>query len=447
MADKTQFTFTVSDKKAELFDKKFYNNNHKKINNNLANHYINSLKEVTQEKCIEILQESSWNKDNTFPVSNGFVDAATTAYNRHHNLVVRPDDMWIAILVQFSAYVNGNAEALRSAFVEHQGQKELISYQMATLRTADYAKLTSDMVGIMKKNIVNPELADWILAKFSTTTSTDTIVQSVVFMASMEKYFKYTFQLLCGIPKVTLLGTVKDWENIHQRVSFLRQYGEVCNKWVNMLEKVTTQCIAARKGKPDISFWQRICNNLGGGSGPRYLSGWITTFCVFDADGKWQGDKLVVDGMKSEFPIINTNDIPIGYVKIPINIDDNGTAHSSIMFAGHMTISTISDTTISPNVSWTILSTTPYEIMLQETKDKIVNFVKENRTMNKHMLAYHIKETKPNLIDDSLEQLISSKVLTFDGSVYEYDKYSQFIKERFGEDAMLHPKKYHDYDM
>jgi len=46
-------------------------------------------------------------------------------YNKHHALTIRADDVWLAILTQFSFFVSGNAEALRSLFVLHEGKKEL----------------------------------------------------------------------------------------------------------------------------------------------------------------------------------------------------------------------------------------------------------------------------------------------------------------------------------
>jgi hypothetical protein len=52
--------------------------------------------------------------------------------------------------------VNGNAEELRASFVKHEGKKDLITFQMATLRTADCGKLAGDMVDELK-NIL------WIL--------------------------------------------------------------------------------------------------------------------------------------------------------------------------------------------------------------------------------------------------------------------------------------------
>ena len=39
------------------------------------------------------------NKPNTFQpeIINGFVSALVSAYNNHYNLILRPDDVWIAI--------------------------------------------------------------------------------------------------------------------------------------------------------------------------------------------------------------------------------------------------------------------------------------------------------------------------------------------------------------
>ena len=48
------------------------------------------------------------------------------AYNRHCTLIVPPDDVWLAILMQFSFFVNGNAEALCSVFVSPKGKKKLV---------------------------------------------------------------------------------------------------------------------------------------------------------------------------------------------------------------------------------------------------------------------------------------------------------------------------------
>jgi hypothetical protein len=49
------------------------------------------------------------------------------AYALHGDLVVSPDDIWLAIAMSFGEYVNKNAEDLRKKFVDHEGKKEIIA--------------------------------------------------------------------------------------------------------------------------------------------------------------------------------------------------------------------------------------------------------------------------------------------------------------------------------
>ena len=60
------------------------------------------------------------------------------------------------------------------------------------------------------KNIKDPSIADWLIPKFSTTTENDRIVASVTLMATLQSYFEYKYCLLCGLPSITLLGTVDE---------------------------------------------------------------------------------------------------------------------------------------------------------------------------------------------------------------------------------------------
>src|SRR6266536_1314356 len=62
------------------------------------------------------------------PAQNGFVDGAVHAYNQHHHLIIRPEDIWFTILVQINVYINAHAEDMRSMFVAHEGKKELKLY-------------------------------------------------------------------------------------------------------------------------------------------------------------------------------------------------------------------------------------------------------------------------------------------------------------------------------
>ncbi|KAF7336442.1 hypothetical protein MSAN_02298200 [Mycena sanguinolenta] len=140
------------------------------------------------------------------PNTNGFVNTVVSAWGKHHALVIRPDDVWLAIIAQFSFFVNGNAELLRANFVAHEGKKTLT----VEGNLLDFALLSRRMGEMIHKNVLDPALCEWVLPSFSTTTPMDTTVGSMLMMATMKKYFDYRFGPSCGIPRVTLEGEQQD---------------------------------------------------------------------------------------------------------------------------------------------------------------------------------------------------------------------------------------------
>ncbi len=78
--------------------------------------------------CKELLQTSFHSHLNNqsahaalYASTNGFVQGAIKAYNQHHHFIIRPEDVWFAILTQFSCYVNAYSEELRDKFVAYEG--------------------------------------------------------------------------------------------------------------------------------------------------------------------------------------------------------------------------------------------------------------------------------------------------------------------------------------
>ncbi|KAG9409253.1 hypothetical protein AC1031_019503 [Aphanomyces cochlioides] len=331
-----------------------------------------------KEGCQDILQATPI--ENPFvPSTNGFVRGAIQAYNQHHNLEIRPDDVWLAIMVQFGLYVNGNADKMRTALVKHEGQKELVDVDNAILLSANYGKLATRMVQVMKEHLVDPSLGKWILPSFTTTTNNDMIVGSVVMMATMKKYFSYCLKMHCGIPNVTLLGSVEDWKKIRARVDKLADFGEDLIEWTSMLSGILDEFVLSAKGKVNLDFWKRICHNVREGSGSRYVCGWISVFCLFNKDGQWQGGNRTYtkchveyldegpdsaesgrrrrhwsEEVTSEYPLVEMRNVPAGYLTVELVIDDNGAKHKALMFAGHMAYQVHDEDTIAPHLSWAI---------------------------------------------------------------------------------------------
>ncbi|KAI8156032.1 hypothetical protein K4K49_006226 [Colletotrichum sp. SAR 10_70] len=126
---------------------------------------------------------------------NEFVYSVLRAWQQHLHLELRPDDVWLAVLVQFSFFINGpgRAEALRHHFVAHDGQRALVVEvgPGQTVTSFDMAAITEHFVVLLRKHLVDPNLADWLLPTFSTTLPRDRSTAAAVFLGTTKQYFKY----------------------------------------------------------------------------------------------------------------------------------------------------------------------------------------------------------------------------------------------------------------
>jgi len=61
------------------------------------------------------VENSSW--------MNSFYGAFLHAYNHHEDIILSPDDIMMCVALNFSKYVNDNAEELRKYFVNHEEKK------------------------------------------------------------------------------------------------------------------------------------------------------------------------------------------------------------------------------------------------------------------------------------------------------------------------------------
>ncbi|KYR01706.1 hypothetical protein DLAC_01715 [Tieghemostelium lacteum] len=312
-----------------------------------------------------LLQCSSSLKESWIVGNHSLVHSAAKAYNNHHHLTLRPDDIWMAIMTQFGIYVNQHAKSLQSLFVDFQGQRELVlRLDNASLTVAPYDSIVHLMSDMIAENIKDETLRQWVIPGFSTTTDSDRVVGGIVLMSTMSQYFKYRVEMECGLPKVTLEGSVEDWENLYQRTQRLLQYdnptsGGYMKKWVLMLNPVLQQFIQTAQGRPNTEWWNRISNYISGGSGPTWLNGWITCFCVFDHKGTWIGDtkSIITDEDEyyhTEWLFIDTQNIPPGYLTVPLKVVDNQIPFQTRLYAGHLT-SDINQSTITPRLDWFII--------------------------------------------------------------------------------------------
>ncbi|RPA84949.1 hypothetical protein BJ508DRAFT_235794 [Ascobolus immersus RN42] len=221
---------------------------------------------------------------------SGFVETCLNAYNRHHNLIIRPDDIWLAIISQFSLFLinEKNSEDLREWFTSSKEKKEIKVY------STSLGAMPTLFRDALKDAVVDKDLIPWIIPSFSTTTEQDREVASYLLMGALKNYFNYVCCYDCGIPQVTLLGEKEDYVELLRRVDYITKFeNEDLNQWAKLLRAAFLDAFEMgpagegnEKHDEVVYTWSKIAKYESYGSGgDSTLSGWITAFSYFGEKG------------------------------------------------------------------------------------------------------------------------------------------------------------------
>ncbi|CAF0858540.1 unnamed protein product [Adineta steineri] len=197
---------------------------------------------------------------------NAILDAFLLAYNRHEDILLSPDDLWLMITINFSKYINTNSEQLRHLFVDHEGKKKLVVTEPLGKREEDWTDFFEMMQTQISKNIKTSEIVDNLINNFSTTTEIELILSYACVMDTLKTYFQYS---RC-IPSCGILNN------------------DSFSKYIQDLLPILNEFIKTYEGKVDVEFWNHIADSkrgrLGSGS-TEYISGWILKL-FYEINGK-----------------------------------------------------------------------------------------------------------------------------------------------------------------
>ncbi|KAF4970403.1 hypothetical protein FSARC_2565 [Fusarium sarcochroum] len=275
---------------------------------------------------------------------NGFVWSACHAYNHHRHLIIRPDDVWLAILGQLNPYIKANDYRLRKYFVPRTSQEESETINLSASEIRNPRALAEQMETSMAEKTTYPGLGHALMVGFSTTSEVDRTVASVLFMGEMYKEYGKV-DLTCGLrglDSVTVLGTIEDWERIIARLAFVRLLGEEACEFAEMLRPIIYG-IRQTLIQPDdllvIDFWEKMVtrNNLPGDSD--CITGWISAFCFWDQHGRacpLRGGELEFAGVL--YSRVSFDEVPVGFASLPITVDDIGHVMDCTIIAGSLAI-------------------------------------------------------------------------------------------------------------
>lgn len=327
-----------------------------------VSHSVNRLRSITVDESIKIrlnrkFEASSSNVPSLVRSSvHGFVDAVHAAFDNHHPLILSPDDIWLCLIQGFAMHVNANAETLRSKFVQHEGKKELC------VRRDDFVKGSDSndwpgMFSMLADKIAEhtEKTRSLIVADFSTTGIVERAASEIVLFDSMRSFFNYRLMTACGIPEITLLGTLADWVLIRKKAEAFAEFG--LDEWVQELLPILDQFVNAKQGKVDVPFWESFYKSRGGSGGP-YANGWINVLFPYlkcgDRPVEYNG---MVTGWKRQLRNdgVSMDRFPSGLSSVPF-IWEYYTAMITMLFvAGFIGISQDTESgAVRPAIGWAI---------------------------------------------------------------------------------------------
>jgi len=241
----------------------------------------------------------------THPVITGYL----RAYQNHYPVTISPDIIWLLICQGFAHHVVENAEQLRPLFVDFDGKKTLsvIREVNGGLPAFPWETVFPDFVKQIA-GFTGQEVVDHLSADFSTTTPTALIASQITIMESMKAFFNYKVMMIgCGIPEVTIEGTVADWEKIGKRLDAFTKYG--LDWWVSELKPVIQKIVDTKKGKFDKHFWMNMIKYHKTGFYGTYdgIDGWFLKFYPYLEDRSLPPPKLVPDAKDTAHKTVTSN--------------------------------------------------------------------------------------------------------------------------------------------
>ncbi|GAB4054368.1 DUF4419 domain-containing protein [Catellatospora paridis] len=302
------------------------------------------------------------------------LSAIAHAFIDHRPLVLSPDAVWLTIAAGIAQHMRLHADELRPQLVRHPGRKIANVVHDGPI-PAD-ADSWQHLVEQWSK-LLDGEIADAALfaCDFSTSTEVERTAGRVVLLDAYSPRFVYWLTCVCGIPSITLTGTVEDWQLIRDRVDVIAGYG--LENWCRSLRPILDQFVGAASGDVDTAFWQAVYNPVYAYGGD-VITGWATRFYPYLA-GHAPNPMLDLPideprgrpGGGYDGPGITSRIVPAAMSHVTIRVNDRvtGDNRAVALHAGLVGVAQDADGALSPVAGWYL---TPATIKIDDVIDRMV---------------------------------------------------------------------------
>ena len=339
---------------------------------------------------------------------HSLVAAVYLAFSEHRPLVLTPDIIWLTLAQGFAQHINNHAEALRSTVVSHKGKVTLkaMTFQLATSQDwADVIRQWSDKI----QTQIPADLSHFMICDFSTTTPVTRTVSQVVMLDAFQQYFDYELLFICGIPTITVKGSVQDWIKIRERVDVMA--GFHLDWWTDRLKPICDGFIATVQGTPSQRFWKHIFSpqEVYGG---KVITGWLADLFPYVKDDLTQGPTVRNPMLSIPRTQLTTEHglspkrLPVGLSRAPFTITST-IPRAMELIAGFMGVK--QDATngqLEPLIGWAVLEADEISQLLTRLASTVSTKVSTERSTSRQLeqLADSIMAGVPKEFIQLMEQ-------------------------------------------
>jgi hypothetical protein len=308
------------------------------------------------------------------------LSAVGQAFADHRPLVLSPDAVWLTIAQGVAQHVRLHAEELRPRLVNHAGRRRLtVTVDGPMPRDADGWQDAVEQFG----KLLASEVADTDVFEcdFSTSTGVERIASRIVLLDAYSPYFALWMVAVCGIPSITLTGTVDDWRKIRTRVDALAGYG--LETWCRSLTPIADQFVRAASGDVDVAFWQRIYNPVDAYGG-EVITGWAARFYPYlkgNGVADWPNPLLdlpideprdqTVNKASYDGPSVRSDSVPATLSRVIVNVNDlvERDNRAVALHGGLVAVAQDGDGALRPVAGWHVA---PAAVEIDDVIDRIV---------------------------------------------------------------------------
>lgn len=258
---------------------------------------------------------------------HGLVDAVYVAFSQHRPLVLTPDALWITLAQGFAHHITNHAEALRSSVVRHKGKMTLQAEAVELHAPQHWAEAVQQWSDSISQH-VQGDLYQLMICDFSTTSPVIRTASQVGMMDAFQQYFDYELSCICGIPTITVKGSMDDWVSIRERVNVMATFH--LDWWTDRLKPICDGLIATVQGTPSQRFWKHIYSpkEMYGGD---LITGWLADLFPYLKHPVTHAPTIrnpILDVPRTQLTVkdgLSSGSIPAGLSRAPFTLTSTST--------------------------------------------------------------------------------------------------------------------------